>query len=127
LEQIQVDSHFLDKVITCDETWIFTYDPETKCQTMHWKTPSSPNMKKARQSKSKFKAMLIVFFDIKGVIFEHCVPEGATVNQHYYKNVLQTLRERIRKKRTELWKNSFILHQDNAPAHTALSVKQFFF
>jgi hypothetical protein len=24
-----------------------------------------------------------------------------------------------------LWKNGFILHQDNAPAHTALSVKQF--
>jgi hypothetical protein len=71
LEQIQVDSHFLDKVITCDETWIFTYDPETKRQSMHWKTPSSPKMKKTRQSKSKFKAMLIDFFYIKGVIFEH--------------------------------------------------------
>jgi hypothetical protein len=61
-------------------------------------------MKKARQSKSKFKAMLlvIVFFDIKGVIFEHWVPEGTTVNQHYYKTVLQTLRERIRRKRPEL-------------------------
>jgi hypothetical protein len=63
LERIQADSHFLDKVITCDETWM------TKRQSMHWKTPSSPKMKKARQSKSKFKAMLlvIVFFDIKGV------------------------------------------------------------
>jgi hypothetical protein len=88
-------------------------------------TPSSPKMKKARQSKSKFKAMLIVFFDIKGVIFEHWVPEGATVSQHYYKNVLQTLKERIRRKRPELWKNGFILHQDNALARTALSVKQF--
>jgi histone-lysine N-methyltransferase SETMAR len=122
LEQIQADSHFLDKVIACDETWIFTYDPETK---RHWKTPSSPKMKKARHSKSKFKAMLIVFFDIKGVIFQHWVPEGRTVNQHYYKNVLQNLRERIRRKRPKLWKNGFILHQDNAPAHTALSVKQF--
>jgi transposase len=35
------------------------------------------------------------------------------------------LRERIRRKRPELWKNGFILHQDNVPAHTALSVKQF--
>jgi PhoPQ-activated pathogenicity-related protein len=69
---------------------------------MPWKTPSSPKMKKARQSKSKFKAMLIVFFDIKGVIFEHWAPECATVNQHYYKNVLQTLRERIRRKRPKL-------------------------
>jgi hypothetical protein len=39
----------------------------TKRQSMHWKTPSSPKLKKARQSKSKFKAMLlvIVFFDIR--------------------------------------------------------------
>ncbi|XP_066959355.1 uncharacterized protein [Macrobrachium rosenbergii] len=46
---------------------MFQHDPETKRQTMHWKTPSSPRMKKARQNKSKLKAMLVVFFDIKGV------------------------------------------------------------
>ncbi|VVC37276.1 Transposase, type 1 [Cinara cedri] len=54
------------------------------------------------------------------------VPEGQTVNQVYYLSVLATLRERVRKKRPELWKNnSWILHQDNAPAHNALSVKQY--
>ena len=125
LEQIEANPNFLENVITCDETWIFQYDPETKRQSMHWKTPSSPRLKKARQSKSKFKAMLIVFFDIKGVILEEWVPDGATVNQHYYKQVLETLRERVRRKRPQLWENGFILHQDNAPAHSALSVKQF--
>jgi len=54
------------------------------------------------------------------------VPEGQTVNQTYYLTVLATLRERVRKKRPELWKNkSWILHQDNAPAHNALSVKRY--
>ncbi|VVC33042.1 Transposase, type 1 [Cinara cedri] len=54
------------------------------------------------------------------------VPEGQTVNQIYYLSVLATLRERVRKKRPELWKNnSWILHQDNALAHNALSVKQY--
>lgn len=125
LKEIENNPNFLERVITCDETWIFQYDPETKKQSMHWKTPGSPRIKKARQSKSKFKAMLIVFFDRKGVILEHWVPEGQTVNQNYYKFVLETLRERIRKKRPEFWKNGFILHQDNAPAHSALSVKQF--
>ena len=125
LQQLDADPNLFHKVITCDETWIFQYDPETKRQSMHWKTPSSPRMKKARQSKSKFKAMLIVFFDIKGVILEEWVPEGTTVNQHYYKEVLIKLREKVRRKRPQLWENGFILHQDNAPAHTALSVKQF--
>ena len=70
------------------------YDPETKRQSMHWKSPQSPRKKKARMSKSKFKAIMIVFFDIRGVIYIDWVPEGQTVNQVYYKNVLTTLRER---------------------------------
>jgi [histone H3]-lysine36 N-dimethyltransferase SETMAR len=126
LESIERDPNFLERVVTCDETWIFQYDPETKRQSMHWKSKNSPRMKKARMSKSRFKAMLIVFFDIKGVIHIEWVPEGCTVNQYYYIQVLTTLRERVRRKRPELWEeNSWILHQDNAPAHNALSVKQF--
>ena len=69
--------------------------------------------------------MLIAFFDIRGIILLECVSEGTTVNQHYYKEVLLKLRERIRRKLPQLWENGFILHQDNAPAHAALSVEQF--
>lgn len=100
LKIIKNDPFFLNSIITCDETWIFTYDPETKRQSMHWKTPTSPRIKKARMSKSKFKAMLIIFFDIKGIIFIEWVPSGQTVNQYYYKEVLIKLRERVRKKTT---------------------------
>ena len=69
--------------------------------------------------------MLIVFFDIKGVILEEWVPEGTIVDQHYCKEVLIKLRERVRRRRPELWLNGFIHHQDYAPAHMELSVKQF--
>ncbi|KAL4153743.1 hypothetical protein QTP88_001576 [Uroleucon formosanum] len=125
LKIIKDDPSFINNIITCDETWIFTYDPETKMQSMHWRTPTSPRMKKARMSKSKFKAMLIVFFDIKGIIFVEWVPSGQTVNQYYYKEVLIKLRERVRKKRPDLWKNGWVLHQDNAPAHSAFSIQRF--
>ncbi|GFT80842.1 putative mariner transposase [Trichonephila clavipes] len=67
---------------------------------MHWKTPTSPRAKKARMSKSQFKAMMIVFFDIHRIVYLHWVPEGQTINQHYYLEVLGNLRERIRKKTT---------------------------
>jgi hypothetical protein len=33
------------------------------------------------------------------------VPEGQTVNQVYYKEVLTNLRERVRRKIPEMWKN----------------------
>ena len=84
LQNIENDPNFLENIITCDESWFFQYDPESKCQYMHWKSPSSPRQKKARQSKSKFKAMM-VFFDIRGIVHVDWVPKGQTVNQVYYK------------------------------------------
>jgi hypothetical protein len=54
------------------------------------------------------------------------MPEGQTVNQVCYKEVLTTLYEQVRKKRPEMWKNgSWILHHDNLLVHNALSVKTF--
>jgi hypothetical protein len=67
-----------------------------------------------------------VFFNIRGVIMIEWVPEGQTINQKYYLEVLTKLREQVRKKRLHLWKKkSRILHQDNAPAHNAFAMKQF--
>ena len=42
----------------------------------------------------KFKAMLIVFFDIQGTVMAEWVPSSQTVNQQYYIEVLTKLRER---------------------------------
>ena len=53
------------------------------------------------------------------------VPTGQTVNQVYYLEVLKRLCEKGRRKRPELFANSWILRHDNAPAHTALSVREF--
>jgi histone-lysine N-methyltransferase SETMAR len=82
--------------------------------------------KKGTNVKSKIKTMLVVFFDIRGIIMTQYVPPGQTVNQtYYYIELLTKLRGRIRRKRPGLWRNGWILHQDNAPAHNALSVRQF--
>ena len=47
---------------------------------MQWKSPNSPRQNKARMSKSKFKAMMIVFFDIRGIVHFKSVPEDRTVD-----------------------------------------------
>jgi len=71
--------------------------------------------------------MMIVFSPNIGVIVHmDWVPESQTINQVYYKEILTNLREWVRRRRPEMWKNgSWVLHQDNAPAHNALSVKTF--
>jgi len=116
----------LGHVITGDETWVYQYDPETKRQSAQWKTPNSPQPKKFRWSKSRVKKMLLTFFDIRGIVHYEFVPTGQTVNQVYYLAVLERLHEKVRWKRSELFaNNSWILHHDNAPAHTALFVREF--
>jgi len=96
------ERYMMMMIITCDETWIFTYDPETKQQSMQWKSTSSPRPKKARMSRSRFKDLLIAFSEIQGILMAEWVPSGQTVNQQYYIEVLTKLLERVRRKRPEL-------------------------
>ena len=82
--------------------------------------------KKFRQSKWRVKTMLLTFFDIRGIVQYEFVPTGPTVNQVYYLEVLGRLCEKVRQKWPELFaNNSWILHHDSAPAHMALSVREF--
>ena len=96
------DPDLFSKIITGDEAWVYGYDPETKFQSLQWKSLGSPRPKKARQSRSQVKVMLIVFFDISGVVHHEYIPKGQTVNQHVYKEVLIHLQDAIRRKRLEL-------------------------
>ena len=52
VELINSDPAVLDALVTCDESWIYCYDPETKRQSSQWKHAGSPRPKKASQSKS---------------------------------------------------------------------------
>ena len=55
--------------------------------------------KKARQERSNVKVMLTVFFDSEGVVHYEFLPQGQTVNKEYYLEVMQRLREAVRKKK----------------------------
>ena len=62
VELINSDPAVLDTLVTCDESWIYCYEPETKRQSFQWKHAGSPRSKKARQSKSTHKLLMIPFF-----------------------------------------------------------------
>ena len=62
--------------------------------------------------------MLLLFFDVHGMILQHWVSHGHTVNGDYYANILEThLRGAMRKKRPDLLKKQWFLLQDNAQSH----------
>lgn len=120
------DQTFIESIVTGDESWIYGYEPETKRQSLEWRGKMSPVKKIARMSKSKVKCMLVTFFDFKGLIHHEFIPEGQTINQHVYLDILSRLFEKMRKKRNDRWttRNFRILH-DNARPHTAMSICQY--
>jgi len=81
---------------------------------------------KVRHVRSNVKIMLIVFFNVQGIMHWEFVPPGQTVNQEFYLEVLKRMKENVQRKCPELWRSGeWFLHHDNAPAHTALSVTQY--
>ena len=53
-------SAFLGHIITGKEIQIYSYDPETKAQSLVWKSPLSPQPKNARQVWCKTNVLLMV-------------------------------------------------------------------
>ncbi|GFT09586.1 histone-lysine N-methyltransferase SETMAR, partial [Nephila pilipes] len=91
------DPNFLKTIVTGDESWCLEYDPETKLQSSEWTSPGKGRPMKIRASKSKTKTMLLVFFDIRGIIHHEFLRQGSTVTGAFYKDVLHRLLKRMRR------------------------------
>ena len=123
VKMINADPAVLDALVTCNESWIY---PETKRKSSQWKHAGSPRLKKARQSKSTHKPLMILFFHSSGRIYMHWVPTGQTVNKESYVEVLREFRKRFLGKRPALFKSGQLhFHQDNAPVHNSILVTDY--
>ena len=72
VELINSDPAVLDALVTGDESWIYCYDPETNRQSSLGKHAGSPRTKKARQSKSTHKLLMIpLFFSFFFFFWQH--------------------------------------------------------
>jgi hypothetical protein len=59
------------------------------------------------------------FIDTKGTVHKEFILQNPIVNSAYYCNVLQRLREDVRRLRAKLWRqNNWLLHHDKASPHT---------
>ena len=117
VELINSDPEVLDALVTCDESWIYCYDPETKRQSSQWKHAGSPRPKKPKQSKSTHKLWWSLFFDSTGMIYMYWVLTGQRVNKEYYVEVLREFRKRFRQKRPALFKSGqWHFYQSTTPS-----------
>ena len=125
LTRFNDDPDLLKKVISADESWVYGYDFETKDQSIQWKRREERRPKKARQV-GQMCRFYILFSCCNGVVHHEFLPQRRMVNKEYYLEVKSRLRKAIHQKCTKFWKNqSWILHHNNASAHTSMIVPEF--
>lgn len=71
---------FISMVITRDENLILQLRSRDKTTVMLWMSPQLPIAKNMWQIRSKTKFMLIVVFDIRGIVHQEFIPAGVPVN-----------------------------------------------
>ena len=107
-------------IICGDESWFWTWEPESKQGSRQWIRQGSERPQIVRKEQSTPKVMLICFFDLQGVMHHEWVLDGHGIDRHAYLAFMINLREAVRRRRPEQWRqqNWVILH-DNVPAHRA--------
>lgn len=110
-------------ICTGDESWIYSYDPETKQQSTVWVFQDEPNPTKVVRGRSTSKQMVACFFGITGHVATVPLEHRRTVNSEWYTTiclpeVFEKLREKSKKRR-------IILHHDNASCHRSAETMQF--
>lgn len=121
----QDGEHFLNRIVTGDETWVSYKTPESKRQSMEWHHSNSPSKPtKEKPNLNTRKLMATVFWDRKGLIHVEFMPRGETINSEAYCQTLNRLRRAIQnKRRGKLSEKIFLIH-DNARPHASVQTRQ---
>ncbi|UYV71309.1 WDR45B [Cordylochernes scorpioides] len=112
--------HFLDQIVTGDESLCYHHDPSTKRASIEWKRGDSLRPKKIRSQRSAGKVLLTIFWDVDGPICLDFLSSSQRMNSDLYCDILvNKLKPGIRnKRRGKLSKGVLFLH-DNARPHTS--------
>ena len=88
----------LNQICFIDHQWWWYMD--------FWVQPGNQvpelRLKKAKQSKSKVKIMLIIFYDVRDITLTKFLPQEQMINQLFYKEILWCMLHLVHMKKKEL-------------------------
>jgi len=89
--------------------------------------PPPPPPRKKNQNRVQKSAGIVLassFWDEDGILRNHYLPKGQTINAEYYSSLLVQLKDILKEKRRgKVTKGVLFLH-DNVPAHRALAAQK---
>ena len=108
---------FFDCIVTGDESWIHHYDLLSQLEAKVWKRLGEQTPTRLRQERSAGKIMMIIVWDVDGVLFTEYPPRRTTINGPCYASIIERLRFAIVEKwRGEVSRGVLLLY-DNDSIH----------
>lgn len=111
LDRLKADTSLLEKVITMDESWFSVFEPDTKQDSLEWRTKGVACPKKAIRNRAVRKTMAILFFDTVGIVHLEFLPPRQTMDSDFWIAVLKRLKESIRRKQPILGREDLMARQ----------------
>lgn len=110
---------FRGNSITCDETSVKFYTPESRTSGSEWRVKGSKPPTRSRMQDDKRTVMMTVFWDDEGILLTDALEKGQTITAEYYSQLLSQLPEVFRRKRKRKEFGKMHLLHDNVRPHTA--------
>ena len=108
----------LEEMVTCDETWIYHFQSDSKAKNKFWVLSEGDRPVIARHCKTSNRMLYAIFFDLKGPVLQIPVPKGSSVPGKFYReSVLAQLVDFYQKRRPRTGVCGIKLLHDNAPSH----------
>ena len=113
-------------IVTCDENWVYHFEPVRKVSNKIWATKHSRSPIISQRSLSARKVCNAIFFSGEGVAINVPVEKGKNITGKYNKDIVLEKPKTYYQKRRPVtgFKHIRILH-GNVPAHTSEIVTAF--
>lgn len=109
---------FLDRIVTCDEKWIY-HDNITRRRS--WSLKGEPPQKIGKRNLTRNKVLLCIWWDSRGIICQEFLKSGETINSDVYCDMLRRVHAIMKENRSSLInRKQVIFHQDNARPHKSM-------
>ncbi|GFS54360.1 histone-lysine N-methyltransferase SETMAR [Trichonephila clavipes] len=103
---------FFDRLITTDEKWVLHDNPKRKRQ---WLSPKEPPRRTAKPGLHPKKALLCIWWGIRGIVHFEVLKPGETVNADLYCGQLDRLNQSLIEKYAVIINGKgVVLQHDNA-------------
>ena len=116
------DDRFIQRIVTCDEKWVYFINPDKQNQ---WLNPGQMAEPVANRERFSRKTLLCVWWNFEGIIHHELVPNSRTIDADLYCAQLDRMYAELSRKYPALVnRKRVLLQQDNARPHTARKTKE---